>query len=82
MAEKKSSLEYFVERYKCTPADAPAEVKATELKRLKELCLDKGFKPGFVGKVYKELFGSWPPSDKEFWARAESESQGASNPPF
>lgn len=62
---QKSNEEFFVERYKCSPADATEEIKAQEWARLIKFGNERGFKPGWKFYAYRETFGEEPPGSNK-----------------
>ena len=58
---------------------ATKDEKQVEFDKLVAICMNKGWKPGWVGNKYKEKFGCWPKSLKysEAWLKYKEEfSQG------
>lgn len=57
--------------------EATKDEKQKEFDRLVAICLNKGFKPGWVNNKYKEKFGVWPKALKysEAWLKYKEEGK-------
>jgi hypothetical protein len=43
----------------------PSQQKRQFYLELKRHCLDRGYRPGWTGCMYRERFGAWPPDGAE-----------------
>ncbi|HEY1896906.1 MAG TPA: hypothetical protein VGG62_11565 [Terracidiphilus sp.] len=43
----------------------PSQQKRQFYLELKRHCLDRGYRPGWTGCMYRERFGTWPPDGAE-----------------